>query len=279
MHPALWLALWLAADGISLYQARQFPQAEQALRRTLAANPKDTQSRLYLVRTLVELDRFPEAVEELDRALAAQDPETRFQAGQILRDLAERRLAALERISPDSAAVRELSARQAELEGRLADALREYRAAMAKEPQRPGSHYGAGNLLWRMRELDAAASELNAELALNPNHGMANLRLGQILVARDELEQALPFLERAVAALPESWDAHREYGKALRKAGRRAEARREWEAVAIARPEDDQVHFLLGGLYREMGETVRSKSELEKHRQILERRRLLAEKR
>src|SRR6266853_963296 len=139
MRGALWIALLLALDGVSLYRDRQFQQAEQALRKTLAGNPKDATARLYLVRTLIELDRMPDALEELDRALAASlDPETRFQAGRIVRDLSERRLAALVRVSPDSAAVRELAARQFELQGRLPDALREFRAAIAKERQRPG---------------------------------------------------------------------------------------------------------------------------------------------
>jgi len=79
--------------------------------------------------------------------------------------------------------------------------------------------------------------------------------------------------------MPESVLARRELGKAYRKIGRLQEARREWEAVVKARPEDDQAHYLLGNLYRELGEAALARQELEKHREILERRRLLAEKR
>jgi tetratricopeptide (TPR) repeat protein len=98
-------------------------------------------------------------------------------------------------------------------------------------------------------------------------------------MARNQDDAALTYLERAAAALPESLEARRELGKAYRKTGRLAEARREWEAVAKANPEDDQVHYLLGHLYREMGENALAKRELEKHQQLLRRRRDLAEKR
>jgi len=262
------------ADCLKLYQQLQFSAAESELRRSLATQPWDAQSRLYLARTLVELGRVPEALAEIDRALAGQaDPEIQFQAGNIIRDLAEQRFADLERLAPDSSAVRELAARQFEQQGKLQEALREYRAAIAKEPGRPGLHYEAGNILWRMRELDAATEELQAELTRTPHHGMANLRLGQVFLNRNQAPEAVVFLEQAVDAMSESTEARRELGKAYRSLGRTADARTQWEAVAKTRPDDDQVHYLLGNLYRQLGDADRARRELNRHREILERRR------
>src|SRR6266545_2757713 len=123
----MWLALvcFLAAlDGVKLYQQRQFAAAEPEFRRVLTVHPEDARARLYLARTLIELGRVPEALAEIERALATQaDPEVRFEAGKISRDLAERRFADLHRLAPDSAAVRELAGRRLELQGKLADAL------------------------------------------------------------------------------------------------------------------------------------------------------------
>jgi len=263
-----------AADGVQLYQQRQFAAAESELRRTLTANPSDSQSRLYLARTLVELGRVAEALAEIDRALAGRpDPEIQFQAGRIIRELAEQRFADLERLAPDSSALHELAGRNFERQGKLPEALREYRAAIAKEPGRPGLHYETGNILWRMRELDAAVEELQTELARTPNHGMANLRVGQTYLTLNQPAKAVAFLERAADALPDSTDARRELGKAYRNLGRSADARTQWEMVAKARPDDDQVHYLLGTLYRELGDSNRAQRELTYHRQILKRRR------
>jgi tetratricopeptide (TPR) repeat protein len=273
MLPIMLMCLLTEPDGVKLYYDRQFEAAASELARALAAHPGDAQIRLYLARTLIELDRIPEALTEIEQALGAQaDLEIQFQAGKIIRGLAERRFADLERLAPDSAAVRELAGRQFEMRGKLPEALREYRAAIAKQPARPGLHYAAGNILWRTRELDEAAAEMQTELAQSPHHAMANLRLGQIFLVRNQPEQALPFLEQAVTAMAGSPDARRELGKAYRSLGRSADARRQWEAVANARPDDDQVHYLLGNLYRQMGETELARQELKKHSLILERR-------
>ena len=266
--------------GAALYHQRQFQAAEKELRAVVAESPANASARLYLARVLVELNRVPEALAEIERALLSNtDPEVRFQAGRILRQLAELRFAGLNLIAPGSAAVHELAGRHFELRGQLADALHENRSAAELEPGRPGIHYLIGNILWRTRELDAAATELATELALNPHHDLANLRLGQIWLARNEAEQALPFLERAARAMLENTEARRELGKAYQKAGRLPDARREWESVAKSRPDDDQVHYLLGNLYREIGEVSLARQELARHRQILERRRAEAEKR
>lgn len=269
-----------AGRAIALYRQRQFEPAVRELRAVLGSNPRDLTARLCLARTLIELQRIPEALTELEKALEeSTDPEVSFQAGQILRELAERRFAALEQTAPDSGALRELAARRLEMNGDLAAALMQYRAAAALEPGRPGIHYLLGNVMWRMRDLDAAEAELRAELASSPHHAMASLRLGQILVVRNREADAVALLERAVSAMPDSVEARRDLGKAYRKLRRTAEARREWEAVVKARPEDDQVHYLLGNLYRDLGETALARREIERHRDILQRRRARAEDR
>jgi tetratricopeptide (TPR) repeat protein len=277
----LW-ALAAANDltsGIKLYMDRQFRPAERVFRAALARNKNDSRAHLYLIRSLIGLGRNAEGLVELDRLLGtAKDPEVRFQAGKILRSLAEQRFTELERVAPNSAAVKELLGARFERTGDLEQALKHYREAAALDPKRPGVHYRAGNIQWRMRDLDGASAELRAELASNPHHGLANLRLGQILLAGDEHLQAIPHLERAVTAMSGSTEARKELGKAYKKADRTEDARRQWEIVARAKPDDDQVHYLLGNLLRESGESALAAKELELHRIILKRRRALSER-
>lgn len=269
-----------ADPGIQDFDQRRFAAAEQHFRRSLIRNPRDAKARLFLARTLIEMGRTPEALAELERALGlTAAPEVRFEAGRLLRELAERRFAALQRIAPNSAATLELSGSRFERSGDLDAALKQYVAAADLEPNRPGIHYRAGNVLWNQRELEAASRALRRELELTPHHGMANLRMGQILLQGESAGEALPYLERAVAAMPQSTEVRREIGKAYRKAGRTAEARAAWEAVAKARPDDDQIHYLLGTLYRELGEADLAKRELAIHRDILKRRRAQTEQR
>ena len=145
------------------------------------------------------------------------------------------------------------------------------------ESRRPGIHYWIGSVLWRQRRLGEARRELETELAANPHHAMANLRLGQTLIAMNEEAAAVVPLQFAVQAMPNSAEAHKELGAAYFKVGKIPEARAEWEGVARQLPNDDQVHYLLGGLYRRTGEREKSQLEFAKHKEILEKRRMLAE--
>jgi tetratricopeptide (TPR) repeat protein len=266
------------ADGVALFQERRFAAAEQSFRKRIAEHPNDRTARLYLARTLVELGRVQEALVEVERVLAGEpDAESRFQAGRLLRELAERRFAELQTTAPGSAATLELAGARFEWAGDLDEALKQYRAAAALDPARPGAHYRIANVLWRKREVDPAIKELALELAMNPHHALANMRMGQALISANREEKAIEYLERSVTAMPHSGEARRELGKAYRKVGRTAEARSQWEAVAKMLPNDDQVHYLLATLYRELGESALAKKELETHRSILERRRLRAQ--
>lgn len=265
--------------AIVLFRERNFAAAEAELRDLIAKKQDVSTARLYLVRTLLEQNRIPDALAELDQTLGeSKDPEQLFQAGQIARKLAEQRFQDLNNAAPGSAAVLEFAGRQFEMSGRNEEALEKYRAAAALNPNRPGIHYKIGNSLWRLRRLDDAKKELNIELAASPYHAMANLRLGQVLLAENEAVQAVAPLEKAVQAMAQSTEARKELGKAYRKADRIADARREWETVAKERPSDDQIHFLLGTLYRELGDENLARRELARHREILESRRALAEK-
>ena len=268
------LAFATLASSLALFRDRRFADAEKSFRQILVHNPADADARLYLARTLIELNRAADAVGELEKLLStAVDPDVRFRAGKVFQELGERRMAQLEIVAPDSAATLELAGERLEWTGQLDEALRLYTEAAKREPARPGVHYRVGNVLWRKREIPAANNALQKELSLTPQHGMANMRMGQIHLNTDDAAQALPYLQRAVAAMPSSTEARRELGKALRKSGRPQEARSEWEQVAKLRPNDDQVFYLLGSLYRELGEAELAAKALQQHRTILERRR------
>jgi tetratricopeptide (TPR) repeat protein len=259
--------------GLAAWRDRRFDAAETAFRNALRRRPSDGMTRVWLARTLVELHRDPEAIAEIQRAVTEPvTPEVRFEAGRLLREIAEDRLAQLQTIAPESPATFELAGERFEWAGNLDAALQQYRAAAESHSDRPGVHYRIGNILWLKRETDDALAELRKELALTPQHGMANMRVGQLLLQSDRAEESIPYFERSLEAMPESSETRREAGKAYRKAGRTSDARTQWEAVARARPNDDQVHYLLANLYRELGQTALAKAELEKHQRLLESR-------
>lgn len=262
------------ARVVSLFESRNFIEAQNQLERLLKADPRNRAARLYLIRTLIERGRAVEAVRQLDILLKANqaDPDVRFEAGQLLQQLGDARMGDLQRMAPDSAEAHQLLGRSHEARSQLKEALAEYRLALEGSPSAPGIHFFIGNILWKQRDLDAAATEFESELTTNPNHTLANLRLAQIELARDRAAAAVPLLRKAVAGDATLLEAHRELGKALRVTGNYEEAVRELDWVARRRPEDDSVHAQLAAVFRAMGETERANQEMRLHRAILQKK-------
>ncbi|HYO80699.1 MAG TPA: tetratricopeptide repeat protein [Bryobacteraceae bacterium] len=260
--------------GMDQFAQGQFAKAASIFRAALKASPRNESARLHLARALIHLNRIPEALEVLQPlTLPSASAEARLEAGRTLRHLAERRFRTLQRVAAGTPATMEILGRRLEREGNFAGALEQFEAVRKLEPARPGIHYSLGSVLWKLRELPRAETELRAELATQPGHSMANLRLGQLLVQTEREAEAIPHLEAARTALPHLIEISRELGKAYRKVGRLNDARSAWEFVVSSRPGDDQVHYLLAGLYRELGEPEKATRELQEHRKVLEGRR------
>ena len=202
------------------------------------------------------------------------NPETEFALGEIFQELAALRAEQLRRAAPDSAAAHELLGKSLESQGKLDEALAEYRHALEKSPTAPGLRFLLANVNWKLRNLDAAQTELKEELQLNPHDALANLRMGQILLEtqRDHPMSAVTFLREAAADAQSSLEAHRELGKALRLAHRYPDAVKELQLVASQRPNDDSVHAQLAALYKDLGDRERARQEIAIHARILRER-------
>jgi Flp pilus assembly protein TadD len=202
----------------------------------------------------------------------SSDPEAEFAAGEILQELAALRAEHLQRVAPDSAEAHELLGKSFEAQGKLDEALTEYRRASEKAPGKPGLHFLMGNVDWKLQRLEDAQHELGGELKLNPHDPMANLRIGEILLdtQRDTPAQAIKYLREAVAGAPDSLEAHREFGKALRLAHQYPEAEKELRLVESRAPNDPTVHAQLAALYKEMGEQEKAREEIVLHAKILQ---------
>jgi tetratricopeptide (TPR) repeat protein len=242
-----------------------------------AAGPNgNVQAQVGQIRSLIQENRIGEALRNL-RALREQHPndaDVNLQIGEIFQELAALRAEQLQKAAPDSAAAHELSGKSWEAQGKLSEALAEYKLAAGKNPALPGVHFLIGNVEWKERNLSEAQGELAQELKLNPNHALANLRMGQISIDadRDHPERAVAYLRRAVANDRSLLEAHRELGKALRLNKQLPEAAQELQWVETKRPNDETVHAQLAAVYRDMGDRERARTEMEIHGRLLKER-------
>lgn len=227
-------------------------------------------------RELIRQGKMVEALknlEAIDRHYP-NNPEAKFAVGEIFQELAAVRAEQLQKVAPDSPAAHELLGKSLESQGKLLEALAEYRHALEKGPGTPGLHFLVGNLEWKLKNFNAAEAELLDELKLNPHHALANLRMGQIVLEteRDQPSRAVAYLREATTDDKTLLEAHRELGKALRLSHKFQEAVKELRFVASERPNDNLVHAQLAAVYKDMGDRERARQEIEIHARILRQR-------
>lgn len=243
---------------------------------SMSSDDASLEALVEATRELIRKGNIVAALQNLSiiESRGSDDPEAKFAMGEIFQELAALRAEQLQRVAPESAAAHELLGKSLESQGKLNEALAEYRRALDKGPATPGRHFLIGNVNWKLRNFDAAQAELGEELKLNPHHATANLRMGQIVLdtQRDEPMRAVAFLREAVAGPQSSLQAHRELGKALRLAHEFPEAMRELQFVESKAPNDDTVHAQLAALYKETGDRERARQEIEIHARILRER-------
>ncbi|MGA3091895.1 MAG: tetratricopeptide repeat protein [Terriglobales bacterium] len=182
-------------------------------------------------------------------------------------DLSTRASQELAQTAPSSPQARELLAESYEMQGKWADAEKEYRSILEHNPNFPGIHFRLGRLLLSQpnpsptvsddakrefqRELEIDASNAGAEyvlgelarqnqlwdeavahfsraVKLDPGFGEAFLGLGTSLISLKRYSDALPALEAAVKLEPTNPDAHYNLATAYTRVGRRQDGEKEF---------------------------------------------------
>ncbi len=127
---------------------------------------------------------------------------------------------------------------QAQKEGRLTDAISEFRQATELAPLLPAAFVNLGAAFLQNRQPHEAIAPLRRAVELNPDLVGAQQMLGVSLLAQGYAEEAIPHLEKAGAV-----DA---LGIAQLKTGKLPEAVTNLQAALRARPGDPDLLYYLG---------------------------------
>ena len=173
--------------------------------------------------------------------------------------------------APGSYRADELSAEVFETQGRYADAVGEYRKAIAKNPKAINLHYRLGRaLLMQSHEasaLEEARKEFTAELTLNPSDAVAEYQVAQILIAQQKKADAAGHFERALTLRPDFPEALIAVAKLRSDSKRYGEAITLLERAVKLQPRSEGAHYALMMAYRNAGRSQdadREKTEVEK---------------
>lgn len=197
-------AFRLTQLGNAQMENRQFPQAEESLRRAISLAPDEPMEWGTLGWVLWQMDKGAEARADLERAVGL-DPE--------LPEL-HNNLANVEWGTGDQAA-----------------AEQHFREALRIEPGVAEWRLNLARVLATRGEIPEARFQFEQAIRLKPDSAEARLDYGRLLADHRELAAAVRQLETAVRLQPDLWRAHFELAMALGQSGNAGAAR---EQLTIA---------------------------------------------
>jgi tetratricopeptide (TPR) repeat protein len=146
-------------------------------------------------------------------------------------------------------------------DGRPAEAVRYYTAALALRPDNPGIYLNRGRALEEAGELDAAIADFRRSTELAPTYAAAHVDLGHALQAKGRRGEAIGEFREAIRIKPDLAAAHTNLGNALSDEGQLDEAIAEFrEAVRLKN--DHVTHYNLGSALKDKGRTDEAIAEL-----------------
>lgn len=223
------------AGAIAAFERGRFPEAEAALRRLLAAQPKDAHAWKVLGVVYAAQGRHDEASDPFSRAceLNPKEPDACYYLARnhYLRNRFSEALELFDRLLRSSRNEwRYLNGRGLALSGleRYGDAERAFQQAMAHEQgggnldEKPAVNLGA--LYLRMGEAAKAIPVLRSVTSVQPGAARAWFEQGKAELQLEDLPAALASLQRAVAARPRYAEAHLLLAKIYARQGNLAQA-------------------------------------------------------
>jgi predicted Zn-dependent protease len=252
--------------GMSYFQLGRNDKAQPLLETALRANPKDDQVEMVLVHILINERKLPEASSRLNDYLARnpKSQEAWYLLGKTYLQLSEDALKKINEIDPDSVVAHEIAGEIDESMHNYDLALVEYKKAIDKAPQAPGTHMHMGDAFWHMGKWQSAQTEFRAELTNDPNSCIARWKLANaILEANDSSDEALSELNRVVEQCPTLMQARVDRARAFVRLGKHADALPDLLMAEKESPNEPTIHFLLAAVYRAQGKSAEAQTEMQ----------------
>lgn len=136
---------------------------------------------------------------------------------------------------------------------RHAEAITYYEAALRVRPDHVEVHNNLGNALSELGRLEEAIAHYQFVLMRQPDHADAHNNLGIALAIKGDFPRAVHHLSEALRLKPDYAGARSNLGNALAAQGRHAEAIAEYQKAIALNPNDAQAHNNLGNALAETG--------------------------
>jgi tetratricopeptide (TPR) repeat protein len=212
-----------------------------------------------------ELDSAATVVSKL-RELEPTDQALLYTAYRLYSDLAQEAILSLTIVNPNSARLHQAIAHELAKRGDAAGAIENYREAVKIDPNLPGLHFELAEMLSTQKDsLAEAITEYKAALAVNPADAQAEVRLGDIAAKDSDLDAAQAHYSKALEVQPNNADAAVGLAKVYSSMGQPEKAAPLLEHAVQVDPTSSLAHFRLSGVYRQLGRTADAQHELEEY--------------
>jgi len=257
-------------QGVILYNAKRYPEAQSAFRKVLGGNPKDATAHYYLGRIAYDQKDYAGATAEmqaatrLDSKLAsawvycgvlsvrAGDEKKAFFSFKQAIGTAPQTTGGLDYL---------LGYAYAETDS-YARALAAYQQALRLNPNDPRTHYGMGVAYDKLGKTDSAVAAFKRVIALDSTDGSAYNYIGYLFADKGiHLEESLELIKKALVIDPENGYFLDSMAWAYYKLGRYQEAAQEQEKACALVKDDVVLLDHLGDIYHSLGKAKEARAQ------------------
>lgn len=220
--------------AIAYFDAEQYEKALEPLGKALSANPQSAGAHHMLGKSYFMLGDFVKSAAELQTALriTPNDYDVAYTLG--LANLKQHQLAPAQQIYErmlrqlgDRPQLRIVFGRAYRETGFLAEAIEEFKKAVALDVHFPRAHYYLG-LTYLLKDgaarLPDAEQEFKIELDSHPDEFFANYYLGIVYLMDRKWDRAISLLQKAISIQPANSDPYFHLGQAYQATERYVEA-------------------------------------------------------
>jgi tetratricopeptide (TPR) repeat protein len=163
--------------GVSYFGKHDFAAAIQSFQQELTTPKPHPRCRYYLALALQSSGRVDDAIAQLDQAVAdnANNADAYYELARMHTIASLQAIEKLKELDPDSFQLHALMGEIYAGEKQYADAIREYKAALAKRAGAQGIHFSIGVAYWVQHEWPSAEPEFQQAWKENPDDPLTNL--------------------------------------------------------------------------------------------------------
>ena len=243
--------------AISDYNLSRFDAAAAAIQKETALDATDAQAWMWEGIIDLALGRLAEAVADLDRAqsIDPRNVDILYHRGRAALALSRQSYEAMFKLDPQSWHVHQVLAEAAVEQANDAEAIEQYRQAIALAPPQSGLYEALGSAYWRSGKFPEAQQTYEQAVKIDPDDVVALYKLGCLRVDRSDPAGGKALLSRVQVADPSLTMTTYYLGRAETQLGNNDAAVADFHRTIDEHLDDEttkQAYFQLSRVYRRM---------------------------